>query len=83
MNGVNALSQIRNKMLQCQGLHVVINERNGRHKNRSQNGIISEIYGNIFTVEIANGEYTQKVCYSYSDILTKKITLKKFINNDQ
>lgn len=75
MDGANMLSGIRNRVLRAQGAQVRVNERNGRHKNRSQCGVISEIYGSIFTVEINNGEYTQKVCYSYSDILTKKITI--------
>ena len=75
MDGANMISGIRNKVLQAQGARVCVRERNGRHKNRSQCGIIGEIYGNIFTIEINNGEYTQKVCYSYSDILTKKITI--------
>lgn len=49
---------------------VCVNE--GRSKKTIYEGILKEMYSNIFLIE--NEE--NKFCYTYTDVLTKKIILK-------
>lgn len=60
------------------GNKVKIRANRGRHKIDVAEGIISETYSSIFLVEVINkiDDTTQKISFSYTDVLTKDVQMQ-------
>lgn len=60
------------------GNRVKIRANRGRHKIDVAEGIISETYPSIFLVEVFNDvdDTTQKISFSYTDVLTKDVQMQ-------
>jgi len=60
------------------GSKVKISANRGRHKIDVTEGIISETYPSIFLVEVINkiDDTTQKISFSYTDVLTKDVQMQ-------
>ena len=60
------------------GNRVKIRSNRGRHKIDVTEGIISETYPSIFLVEVENkiDDTTQKISFSYTDVLTKDVQMQ-------
>lgn len=61
-----------------QGNKVKIRANRGRHKIDVTEGIIRETYPSIFLVEVENklDDTTQKISFSYTDVLTKDVQMQ-------
>ncbi|SET63417.1 Veg family protein [[Clostridium] polysaccharolyticum] len=59
------------------GSRVRIRSNRGRHRVEVAEGIISETYPSIFTIQLVNyvDEGTKTMSVSYADILTKEVQL--------
>ena len=66
------IENIKNELKEKLNKTVKVYVNEGRSKTNVFNGILKEMYSNIFLIESDN----QKFCYTYSDILTRKIILK-------
>lgn len=60
------------------GSRVKIRANRGRHKIDEAEGVISETYPSIFLVEVFNkvDDTTQKISFSYTDVLTKDVQMQ-------
>ena len=60
------------------GSKVKIRANRGRHKIDVTEGIIRETYSSIFLVEVINkvDDSTQKISFSYTDVLTNDVQMQ-------
>lgn len=60
------------------GNRVKIRANRGRHKIDISEGVIRETYPSIFLVEVDNevDDTTQKISFSYTDVLTKDVQMQ-------
>ena len=60
------------------GNRVKIRANRGRHKIDEAEGVISETYPSILLIEIFNkaDDTTQKISFSYTDVLTKDVQMQ-------
>lgn len=60
------------------GNRVKIRANRGRHKIDITEGVICETYPSIFLIEVENelDEGTQKISFSYTDVLTKDVRMQ-------
>ena len=70
--------RVRSSVDQNIGNKVKIRANRGRHKNDVTEGIIRETYPSIFLVEVENklDDTTQKISFSYTDVLTKDVQMQ-------
>lgn len=75
------LSRIKQSVQACIGEKVVLKTNKGRKKVLVKEGVLEEVYSNIFVVRINNGlESERTVSYSYSDVLTETVEIKLLRN---
>jgi len=71
------LSIIKRNVQDCIGEKVVLKTNKGRKKVLVKEGVLEEVYSNIFIVRINNGLDSERtVSYSYSDVLTETVEIK-------
>lgn len=60
------------------GSKVKIRANRGRHKIDVTEGVIRETYPSVFLVEVENkiDDTTQKISFSYTDVLTKDVQMQ-------
>ncbi|MBR1742384.1 MAG: Veg family protein [Lachnospiraceae bacterium] len=60
------------------GNRIKIRANRGRHKIDITEGVICETYPSIFLIEVENelDEGTQKISFSYTDVLTKDVRMQ-------
>lgn len=60
------------------GNKVKIRANRGRHKIDVTEGVIRETYPSVFLVEVENkiDDTTQKISFSYTDVLTKDVQMQ-------
>ena len=70
--------RVRSSVDQNIGNKVKIRANRGRHKIDVIEGIIRETYPSIFLVEVENklDDTTQKISFSYTDVLTKDVQMQ-------
>ena len=70
--------RVRSSVDQNIGNKVKIRATRGRHKIDVTEGIIRETYPSIFLVEVENklDDTTQKISFSYTDVLTKDVQMQ-------
>ena len=70
--------RVRSSVDQNIGNKVKIRANRGRHKIDVTEGIIHETYPSIFLVEVENklDDTTQKISFSYTDVLTKDVQMQ-------
>ena len=68
MNTKNIKNYLKTKV----GSNIVIVYYGSRNRKERFNGILYNLYTNIFTIKLVNGEIKS---FSYSDILTKTIQI--------
>lgn len=70
--------RVRSSVDQNIGNKVKIRANRGRHKIDETEGIIRETYPSIFLVEVENklDDTTQKISFSYTDVLTKDVQMQ-------
>ena len=70
--------RVRSSVDQNIGNKVKIRANRGRHKIDVTEGINRETYPSIFLVEVENklDDTTQKISFSYTDVLTKDVQMQ-------
>ncbi|MCH5267900.1 MAG: Veg family protein [Lachnospiraceae bacterium] len=70
--------RVKSSVYQNIGNKVKIRANRGRHKIDETEGIIRETYPSIFLVEVENklDDTTQKISFSYTDVLTKDVQMQ-------
>lgn len=70
--------RVRSSVDQNIGNKVKIRANRGHHKIDVTEGIIRETYPSIFLVEVENklDDTTQKISFSYTDVLTKDVQMQ-------
>lgn len=77
------LSIIKRNVQDCIGEKVILKTNKGRKKVLVKEGVLEEVYSNIFIVRINNGLDSERtVSYSYSDVLTETVEIK-LLRNEQ
>ncbi len=77
------LSTIKRNVQDCIGEKVILKTNKGRKKVLVKEGVLEEVYSNIFIVRINNGLDSERtVSYSYSDVLTETVEIK-LLRNEQ
>ncbi len=68
------LMKIRENVESCIGQKVLLQTNKGKRKAKTSEGILSEVYNNVFIVKVDNGSTkSRKMSFSYSDILTETV----------
>lgn len=72
------ISKVKSSVNKNIGSKVKIRANRGRHKIDVAEGIICETYPSIFLVEVINeiDDTTQKISFSYTDVLTKDVQMQ-------
>lgn len=72
------IKRVKSSIDQNIGSKVKIRANRGRHKIDVTEGVIRETYPSIFLVEVNNllDETTQKISFSYTDVLTKDVQMQ-------
>lgn len=71
---INSLKNIKADIEKNVGNKVALKANDGRRRVFVNKGVIQETYNSIFVIEL-DGDYSRKVTYSYSDVLTKTVQL--------
>ncbi len=70
------LTELRRNVESCIGQKVILKANKGRKKVLIKEGVLEEVYPNIFVIRIDSGLNSErKVSYSYSDILTETVEI--------
>lgn len=72
------ISKVKSSVNKNIGNKVKIRANRGRHKIDVAEGIICETYPSIFLIEVINeiDDTTQKISFSYTDVLTKDVQMQ-------
>ncbi|MCL2016429.1 MAG: Veg family protein [Defluviitaleaceae bacterium] len=66
---------MRNDIQKIIGSRVRLETNKGRHKSVVNQGIISNVYPSIFTVQLEGSETSRKLSFSYTDVLTNTVEI--------
>lgn len=69
------IGKVKEELEKHVGKEVVIQYHLGRNKYESYQGVIRELYNNVFLVEVITGENIPVKSFSYTDIITKNIRI--------
>jgi uncharacterized protein Veg len=76
MASADALAKIKKDVESFIGKTVRLKANRGRKKTFEKEGILEKAYSNIFVVKVIESpEFTRRISYSYSDILTETVEL--------
>lgn len=83
MASADALRKIKKNVETNVGKMVKLRANRGRKKTFEKEGILEQVYPNIFVVKVTESpEFTRRLSYSYSDILTETVELT-VLNNEE
>ncbi|MGI6698629.1 MAG: Veg protein [Clostridiales bacterium] len=72
----DSLDRIKKDVEKCIGKKVMLKANKGRKKTFVKEGILESTYPSIFVIKFDTGQdFTRRVSYSYSDILTETVEL--------
>lgn len=58
------------------GSKVKLESNKGRHKSTVNEGVISNVYPSIFTIQLFEGGFpSRKLSFSYTDVLTNSVEI--------
>lgn len=72
------INKVKSSVNKNIGSKVKIRANRGRHRIDVTEGVICETYPSIFLVEVINkiDDTTQKISFSYTDVLTKDVQMQ-------
>ena len=80
----NALKKIRDDVMTNVGRNVRVKANRGRKKTFIKEGVLENVYTNIFTVKVVeSADFVRRLSYSYSDILTQTVELTVLPGQDK
>ena len=68
------LEQVKDSVVKMIGKPIRLETNRGRAKSDVTEGVITDIYPSIFTVELSVGA-RRRVSYSYADVFTKTVEI--------
>ncbi len=78
----NDIFQIKRSIEDCIGERIQLKANKGRKKSFIREGVLERTYPSIFTVKFENDyDFTRRVSYSYTDILTKAVEIVRCKDN--
>ena len=76
MANADTLKKIREDVKTKVGRNVRLKANRGRRKTFIKEGVLENVYTNIFTVKVVeSADFVRRLSYSYSDILTETVEL--------
>lgn len=70
------IQEIKRTVERCVGQKVTLKTNKGRKKVQVREGVLEEVYPNVFIVRLDEGLKSERmVSFSYSDILTETVEL--------
>ena len=76
MASADPIAKIKRDVESFIGKKVRLKANRGRKKTFEKEGILEKAYSNIFVVKVTESpEFTRRISYSYSDILTDTVEL--------
>jgi len=76
MASADPIAKIKRDVESFIGKKVRLKANRGRKKTFEKEGILEKAYSNIFVVKVTESpEFTRRISYSYSDILTETVEL--------
>ncbi len=75
MAEVNALSRIREDLKGLVGKPIRLRANRGRKRVLEVDGILEQIYPNVFVVRWNDRQTERRISYNYADLLTKEVEL--------
>lgn len=70
------VSHVRSDIKRIIGSTVRLETNKGRHKSTINQGIISNVYPSIFTIQLEDGpSATRNMSFSYTDVLTNTVEI--------
>lgn len=83
MATADALKKIREDVETNLGKNVRLKANRGRKKTFVKEGVLENVYSNIFTVKVVElADFVRRLSYSYSDILTETVELTVLPSDD-
>ncbi len=83
MASADSLKKIRKNVQSHIGKTVKLKANRGRRRTFEKEGVLEQVYPNIFIVKVTESpEFTRRLSYSYSDILTDTVELT-VLHNDE
>lgn len=70
------LDLIRDKLIGMQGSEVILHAIGERNKIIHKTGVLDGVYIDIFTVNVCEGEYFKRYCYTFKEIMSKNVVVK-------
>lgn len=70
------LSEIRSELRKNIGKKIAFQTGRGKRKSYVNEGILEDTYDGVFTIIVQQETHTQRLCYTYGDILTKSIEMR-------
>ena len=72
MFGANDVFFVRRDIEKIIGSRVKLETNQGRHKSVVNEGVVTQVYPSIFTVQLFEG---RKLSFSYTDVLTNAVEI--------
>lgn len=67
---------VRNDIQKIIGSKVTLETNKGRHKSIVSQGIVTNVYPSIFTIQLSEGpDLSRKMSFSYTDVLTNAVEI--------
>ena len=84
MATVQTLDKIRESLERHLGKKILLKANKGRKQVVTKKGILEKVYPSVFVVKL-DSDYVgcSRVSYSYSDLLTSKVKMQVFRNQDK
>lgn len=71
----SVLNEIRQELASFVGTNVKLRANGGRKKIIERQGILENLYPNLFVVKIKENSSERRISYTYTDILTSNVVL--------
>lgn len=65
--------KIRRYLADLEGRNVELYAVGDRNRVTKARGILEGVYPDVFTVSVEYSGYTQRYCYTYSEVMTKNV----------
>ncbi|MGO1581485.1 MAG: Veg family protein [Peptoniphilaceae bacterium] len=72
---MNQMMLIKNELEENLGKKVIVRANKGRKKFVTSRGVLKSVYPSIFSIDVENGDQLTTSTFTYSDVLTKTVTI--------
>lgn len=75
MAGKNVLAEIKADLEPHLGSKVILKSNRGRNKIVEREGVLEQLYPNIFIIKLEERRITRRISFNYADVLTEAIEI--------